>query len=117
MLEVPLDLALWEEGGETSFLDHLLLDVVGGQHAGLACALNSSRHPATVNRIHLKDQISLGEAHLVGVLRFVVVDSTIDSLEWKGKRMESERPRGGEGVSRLTTLPIDFGWAWWPLLY
>jgi hypothetical protein len=70
-------------------LDHLLLNVVGWKHSDLSGALDSTRHPTAVDGVHFEDQVTLGEAHLVGVLGFVVVESSVDALE-DGKEFEWE---------------------------
>lgn len=70
-----------------SLLYNRLLHIVGGQHAGLASALHAASHPARVNGFHLKDDIALAKAHLIHILRLVVIDGTINALqEQKEKR-------------------------------
>lgn len=66
---------------EHSLLYNRLLHIVGGQHAGLAGPLHPTGHPAGIDRLHLEDDIALAEAHLVDVLRLVVVDGPIDALQ------------------------------------
>jgi len=60
-------------------LNHLLLDVVGWKHSNLAGAFNAPRHPTAVDRVHLEDQVTFSEAHLVRVLRFVIVNRSINA--------------------------------------
>lgn len=57
-------------------------DVVCRQHSGEAGPLDASGHPAGVDRVDLDDEVALGEAHLVTVLGLVVVDRTVDSLQF-----------------------------------
>lgn len=49
----------------------------------MAGAFNASIHPTAVNRVHLEDQITFNEAHLVFVLSFVIVNCSINTLKLK----------------------------------
>lgn len=64
-------------------LNHLLFNVVSRKHSHLASAFNASIHPTAVNRVHLEDQITFNEAHLVFVLSFVIVNCSINALKLK----------------------------------
>lgn len=85
-----------------SLLYNRLLHIVGGQHAGLASALHAASHPARVDGFHLKDDIALAKAHLIHILRLVVIDGTINALQadierisvrcWKGLTQGEHSP-------------------------
>lgn len=94
-----------------SLLYNRLLHIVGGQHAGLASALHAASHPARVDGFHLKDDIALAKAHLIHILRLVVIDGTINALEREresqldaGKDYHKENTHQCRAATRLLIL-------------
>ena len=68
-------------GGRALTLDRL--NVIGWQHASLAGALHSAVHPALVDGLHVDDDITVLEGHLVVVGSRIVIQSTHSLLEWE----------------------------------
>lgn len=62
-------------------LDLGQLQIVGWQHACLASALHTARHPTSIDALQLVDEVALDEAHLVHVLGLVIVHGTEDALQ------------------------------------
>jgi len=58
------------------------LNIVGWEHAGLSCPVNSPRHPALVYEDGINDDISVSEGNLVRVLGVVVVHRLIAPHAW-----------------------------------
>lgn len=56
------------------------LHIVGGQHALLAGALHAAVHPAFVDLLHVYDQVSVHERHLVVICGSVVVHCSVPLL-------------------------------------
>ena len=56
------------------------LHVVGGEHAWFAGPLHGAVHPALVDGLSVDDDVTVAEGHLVVVLRWVVVQRPVHSL-------------------------------------
>ena len=56
------------------------LHVVGREHAWFAGPLNGAVHPALIDGLSVDDDITVAEGHLVVVLRCVVVERPVNSL-------------------------------------
>lgn len=82
VIEAPL-LAVINKTSSLGLLNLGQLQVVGRQHSCLTSPLHSTRHPAGINALHLVDQVTFNEAHLVYVLCLVVVNSAENSLEFR----------------------------------
>lgn len=61
-----------------SLLYNRLFNIVGGQHASFTGTLHASSHPSRINGLHLKYNITFTKTDLVNILRFIIIQSTIN---------------------------------------